>query len=455
MVDLSAFWAGPFATLYLASMGADVIKVESIAHPDGHAVSWAASPALRYWERSMVFAGANPSKRDLTLDLDSDDGRALLWRLIDDADVVIENFTPRVLEQFGIVWPDVHLRCPRLILVRMPAFGLDGPWQDRAGFAMTIEQTSGLAWLTGYPDLPLVPRGPCDPVGGMHTVIGLLGALEVRRRTGLGQLLEVPLIDGALNMAAEQVLEFERTGEVLTRHANRGPYAAPQGVYPAAGDERWIAISVATDEQWSRLARVVGATALASDPELLTAGGRHARHDEIDAAIRAWTTARSPEEGADQLRAAGVPAADVTPAQLRPSQPPVRAPPLSPALRAPGDRHHGVSELSHVLLGARSQPVHLPTTPPRRAQRRGAGLARPERRGDRRPRRPRRDRHPPRLGHRSGLSGAGAARAPAAGNSRPAAACFPPHHARPVPYAPPHLVAPPQHPKPRTHGTRG
>jgi crotonobetainyl-CoA:carnitine CoA-transferase CaiB-like acyl-CoA transferase len=289
-----------------------VIKVESIAHPDGMRFLGGFAGAS-YWERSMVFAGANPSKRDVTLDLDSDDGRALLWRLIDDADVVIENFTPRVLERFGIVWPDVHVRCPRLILVRMPAFGLDGPWRDRAGFAMTIEQTSGLAWTTGYEDLPLVPRGPCDPVGGMHTIIGLLGALEDRRRSGLGQLLEVPLVDGALNMAAEQVLEFERTGEVLGRHGNRGPHAAPQGNYPAAGDDRWLTVSVATDEQWARLAPVIG---MATDPGLDALAGRRARHDEIDAAITAWTSTRTAEEGADQLRRAGVPAAEVTPAQL-------------------------------------------------------------------------------------------------------------------------------------------
>jgi len=315
VVDLSAFWAGPFATLYLAAMGADVVKVESIAHPDGMRFLGGFAGAS-YWERSMVFAGANPAKRDLTLDLDSDAGRALLWRLIDDADVVIENFTPRVLERFGIVWPDVHRRWPGLILVRMPAFGLDGPWRDRAGFAMTIEQTSGLAWVTGYEDLPLVPRGPCDPVGGMHTVIGLLAALEVRRRTGLGQLLEVPLIDGALNMAAEQVLEFERTGEVLTRHGNRGPYAAPQGIYPAAGDDRWLTVSVATDEQWARLAGLIGATDLGSDPELATLGGRRSRHDEIDDAIQAWTRTRTPEDGADLLLRAGVPASPVTGAQL-------------------------------------------------------------------------------------------------------------------------------------------
>jgi len=301
VVDLTAFWAGPFATTFLGAMGADVVKVESTARPDGIRFL-GAFEGDAYWERSMVFAGANPGKRDVTVNLERPEGTELLWRLLDGADVVVENFTPRVADRFGLTWEELHRRWPALIMVRMPAFGLDGPWRDRAGFAMTIEQTSGLAWVTGYEDLPLVPRGPCDPMGGMHAVIGLLAALEVRARTGLGRLVEVPLVDGALNVAAEQVLEWERTGEVLGRHANRGPWASPQGIYPALGEDAWLAVAVENDAQWEGLVSVIGRA------DLDAATGRRDDPDGVDAAIAGWTAVRDAADAAAALAAAGVPA---------------------------------------------------------------------------------------------------------------------------------------------------
>lgn len=259
----------------------------------------------------MVFAGANPGKRDITLDLDQEPGRELLARLVQGADVVIENWTPRVLESFGFGWERISQLNPRAVLVRMPAFGLDGPWRDRSGFAMTIEQVSGLAWVTGYEDQPLVPRGPCDPLGGMHAVLAVLCALERRRRTGRGQVVEVPLVEGALNIAAEQVLEHQAYGVVLGRHGNRGPYAAPQGLYPLAGEDRWIAVAVATDDQWRALCSVIGSPDLAAEPALATQRGRREAHDRIDLAIAAWTSAREPDDAERALLAGGVPAAVV------------------------------------------------------------------------------------------------------------------------------------------------
>jgi crotonobetainyl-CoA:carnitine CoA-transferase CaiB-like acyl-CoA transferase len=178
---------------------------------------------------------------------------------------------------------------------------------------MTIEQVSGLAWVTGYEDLPLVPRGPCDPLGGMHAVFALLCALEDRRRSGRGQLVEVPLVEAALNIAVEQVLEHQANGVVLGRSGNRGPYAAPQGLYRTVGDDRWLALAVVTDEHWAGLCRVIGADDLAADPALATAAGRHAGHDRIDAAVTAWAATREPGDAERLLLEAGVPASDVWP----------------------------------------------------------------------------------------------------------------------------------------------
>jgi crotonobetainyl-CoA:carnitine CoA-transferase CaiB-like acyl-CoA transferase len=312
VVDLTAFWAGPFATTYLAALGADVVKVESTKRPDG--IRFLGGFAQdRSWEWSMVYAGANPGKRDLTLDLEQAEGRALLTRLVEGADVVVENWSARVLDSFGFGWDRISAINPRAVLVRMPAFGLDGPWRDRTGFAMTIEQVSGLAWVTGYEDLPLVPRGPCDPLGGMHAVFALLCALEDRRRTGVGQLVEVPLVEAALNIAAEQVLEHQAYGVLLGRSANRGPYAAPQGLYPTSGEDEWLALAVATDEQWEALCGVLGEEALAADPALAAPAGRRAAHDRIDEAIRSWAVGHAAEDAERLLLGAGVPASYVWP----------------------------------------------------------------------------------------------------------------------------------------------
>lgn len=325
VVDLTAFWAGPVATSFLAELGADVVKVESIQRPDFMRFAGSVRNET-LWEFNPIFHGCNSNKRDLTLNLDVEEGMALARRLIAKADAVVENFSPRVLENWGLDWQTVHGLNPRTILLRMPSFGLEGPWRDRTGFAMNIEQVSGLAWLTGYDDMPLVVRGACDPVGGMHAVFALGLALERRRRTGEGQLVEVPLLEPAINIAAEQVIEWTAYGAFLTREQNRGPAAAPQGVYPCADANEagegpgCVAVAVATDAQWRALATVLGDPAWARDPALATAPGRRAAHDRIDAELRAFTRQRTRREAADALRAAGVPAEEcINPHALHPN----------------------------------------------------------------------------------------------------------------------------------------
>ncbi|MFN3220216.1 MAG: CoA transferase [Acidimicrobiales bacterium] len=309
VVDLTAFWAGPFVTQYLGALGADVIKVESIQRPDG--IRFLGSFDLDApWERSFVFHGVNTDKRDITLDLSTPAGSEALGRLLEGADLVVENFTPRVLDNFGISWDEIHARHPGLIMVRMPAFGLDGPWRDRAGFAMTIEQTSGLAWTTGYDDVPLVPRGPCDPVGGVHALIAIHAALAERDRSGVGQHVEVPLLEVACNIAAEAVLEHSAHRVVLDR--STPPATCPRVLVACAGEDQWLGVETVDDDQWRALCAVLAGDGPGADTALdpdLAIGARRARADTIAERIAAWAADLPVDEAERRLLAVGVPTA--------------------------------------------------------------------------------------------------------------------------------------------------
>ena len=322
ILDLTAWWAGPAVAQMAAALGADAIHVESLTHLDPMRLASAIMfmGRDRWWEYSGFHLAINSNKKGVTIDMAGDEGKALLRQLVEWADIVVENYTPRVLERWGLDWEAVHALNPRAVMMRMPAFGLDGPWRGRLGFAQTVEQMSGMAWVTGFADgEPLVPRGPCDPIGGMHATFAVLVALAARDATGEGQLVEAPLLDSALNMTAEQVIEFTATGAVLERDGNRSPSAAPQGLYAchepwALGTpaESWLAISVADDKQWEALVEVLGTPVWAKDPKLATHAGRQAAADRIDAELTGWALGRDAAETVDLLIAAGVPAATLT-----------------------------------------------------------------------------------------------------------------------------------------------
>jgi crotonobetainyl-CoA:carnitine CoA-transferase CaiB-like acyl-CoA transferase len=311
VLDLTAWWAGPVAAAMIAALGADVIHVESATRPDGMRMTGALHGMHgAWWERSSHYLCANTNKRDLTLDLTSTVGLDLLKRLIAESDVVIENFTPRVLGNFGLGWKVIRELNPRAILVRMPAFGLSGPWRDNTGFAQTMEQVTGLAWLTGHTwDQPRIQRGPSDPNAGMHAAFAMVVGLAERDATGRGCHLEVTMVEGALNAAAEIVLEYTAYGNLLERNGNRSSNAAPQGLYACAGFDRWLAISVETDDQWHGLRRAMGDPSWACDPALDTQQGRRQQHDRIDERIGEWSARRDARQTAELLVAHGVPAA--------------------------------------------------------------------------------------------------------------------------------------------------
>jgi crotonobetainyl-CoA:carnitine CoA-transferase CaiB-like acyl-CoA transferase len=324
IVDFTAFWAGPAATHSLAAFGADVIKIESIQRPDGIRYSGGMRTDVDdWWEYGWVFQAMNTNKRSVTLDLQSEDGLRLVKELVGRADAVVENFSPRVMEQFGL-GADVLLELnPRLTVMRMPAFGLTGPWRDRVGFAPTMEQIAGLAWVTGLPDgPPVAPRGACDPLAGAHAAFALLAALEFTDRTGSGQLVEVPMIETVLNVTAVQTIEFEVFGSIMERRGNRGHSAAVQDIYRCAGDDNWIAVSVRTDDERNSLAELIGGP---------------------DTRLEVWLASQDAEDVVERLAEAGIPAAVV----------------ISPSVvtENPQLRHRGFFEkLEHPRTGAGLYP---------------------------------------------------------------------------------------------------
>jgi len=307
VLDLTAFLAGPIATEYLAWAGADTIKVESIQRPDPMRFSVLVEPGTDQWyEQGSIFLSVNLGKRSITLNLSDPRGRDLLLQLAAGCDVVIENFTPRVMEQFRLTYDDFRAARPDIIMVRMPGFGLDGPWRDRPGFAASMEQVSGMAWVTGYVGgIPNIP-GICDPLAGAHAAFAVITALEHRARTGEGQQIELTMLDMAANLVAEQVIEYHAYGNLMMCEGNRGPTAAPQGVYACDEPEQWVALSVGSDAEWRALRSALGDPDWALDPGLERLAGRQAAHDLLDARLAAWTSTRSQKEILSVLGAAGI-----------------------------------------------------------------------------------------------------------------------------------------------------
>jgi len=290
VLDFTAFWAGPAATAWLAAMGADVIKVEAVQRPDGIRFSATVRPNQepKFYEMSALFHASNLGKRGITLDLGQPEGLELARRLVARSDVVVENFTPRVLEGFGLDYDAVRAVRPDAVMMRMPAFGLSGPWRDRPGFAQTMEQITGMAWVTGYEGgPPIIPGGPVDPMVGAHAALAIVAALEHRDRTGEGQLVEVALLEVAAAVTAEQVIRYSIDGTLLDRRGTGG-------VYRALGDDAWIAVD------------------LASDP--MTADER-----------AEWCATREAEAAAVELRAVGIAAAAMVPGYATLDDPQLRA----------------------------------------------------------------------------------------------------------------------------------
>lgn len=311
ILDLSMWWSGPICTSYLGAQGAEVIKIESVQSPDGFRYTMS-SPGENWWELGPQFNAANMNKLGLTLNLSDPEGKKLFKDLVAKSDVVIENFTPRVMENFGLTYECLREVNPQIIMLSMPAYGRNGPYRDQPGFAYTFEILSGIAQVNGYRnENPMIVSGVADVIAGFHAAYALLTALEHRERTGKGQFVELAQVEGCANYMGQPIADVSMNGRNWGRMGNRQPNMAPHGVYRSKGEDSWVAIAITSDEEWQTLCEVMANPALANDDRFRTAAGRCEHQDELDQWVERWTTQFGHYEVSEILQKAGVSAGPV------------------------------------------------------------------------------------------------------------------------------------------------
>jgi crotonobetainyl-CoA:carnitine CoA-transferase CaiB-like acyl-CoA transferase len=313
VADFSMGWAGPLTTRMLADFGAEVIKIEAGRYPDWwRHVEWTPEAiAAKQFEKSERFSMVNRGKQSVSLDLTNTEGVALAKRLVSRSDVVVENQAAGVMSRLGLGYEHLSNNHDGLIMLSMSAFGSGNAWSDTRAYGSVLEQGSGIPSFAGRPEWPptMAHIAYGDPIGGVYGAASLLTALFHRRRTGQGQWINNTQIEAMLPFTTPALLIRQATGREPARQGNRHPSMVPHGVFPASGEDRWIAIAVTGAEGWRGLARTIGRGDWADDAALLSLEARRAIEDEIEAAITAWTRDREGASAADTLQAAGAAAA--------------------------------------------------------------------------------------------------------------------------------------------------
>ncbi|QIZ01107.1 CaiB/BaiF CoA transferase family protein [Streptomyces sp. S1D4-11] len=327
IADFTWVGAGPFLTKPLADHGAEVIKVESRTRTDVIRDMPPFAGGVRGLNRSGYFANRNSSKKSICLDLKTGEGRDLALRLIAASDVVVNNFTPGTMDRLGLGYDAAREVRPDVIYLEMPMQGATGPHRNFRGYGLSIAAAGGVYGLSGYPDRPPVGTGtnyPDHVPNPLHGAIAVLAALRNRRRTGRGQYIELAQLESTVNLIGPAMVEAA-AGQPAVRRGNEDDTAVPHGVYPCSGEDRWCAIAVVDDDQWTALVKVLGTPDWARDPALASAEGRRAE-PRLDELLGSATCDWEPAKLADALAAAGVPAARVNNASdLIDSDPQLRA----------------------------------------------------------------------------------------------------------------------------------
>jgi formyl-CoA transferase len=308
VVEMGSLIAGPFCGQILGDFGAEVVKLEDPKSGD----------PMRQWGRSLP-EGHSPwwpviarNKKSVTLDLRTKEGQSLARRLIDRADVVIENFRPGTMEKWGLSYESLSAENPGLIMARVSGFGQTGPYAGRAGYGLIGEAMGGLRAITGEADRPPARAGVSigDSLAAVHALMGILMALHVRGTSGRGQIVDAAIYESVLAMMENMITEYDITGYVRERSGSILPGIAPSNVYPTARGEM-ILIGGNGDNVFRRLTKIMGRPELAEDPRFLSHSSRGANQAVLDEIISAWTREQGLEPLLALLEAEGVPSGRV------------------------------------------------------------------------------------------------------------------------------------------------
>jgi benzylsuccinate CoA-transferase BbsF subunit len=318
VVELSIAIAAPSCCRALAYHGAEVIRIESRTNPDVARLfgsNWATELGTGpYMDTSPYLGEMNANKRSVGLELKTEQGRRTALALLERADVFVTNYSTPAVRALGLGAAEAAAVNPGLIYVALPGFGSDPeqPYYEFLAWGPNQAPLVGLDELTGYPDQ--VPAGiatiaPPDYFSGLHALAAVLTALEHRDQTGEGSCIDIAQFETTVSSLGPFLLDHQLTGTVPSRSGNRLAWLAPQGTYRCAGDDAFVAVTVADDDRWADLAALLGGAA--GDVRFATLAGRLEHHDELDALIEAWTSSRSADDAAAELQAAGVAASAV------------------------------------------------------------------------------------------------------------------------------------------------
>jgi len=308
VLDLSWVWAGPFAAMQLAHLGAEVVKVESAQRPDlGRRLAVFAKDHEPTIDSSGYFNQWNQGKKSVQLSLAEPAGIEIVKQLVAHCDVLVENFATGVMERLGLGYETLREIRPDLIMASVSGYGETGPWREYMGYGPAISPLSGLSSLSGY-----VGEGPSevglslgDPAAGITAASAVCAALVAREESGCGQHIDVSLLEATAVCTVEGWMSHALRGEQPERMANRDPIMCPHNIYPSSGDDEWVTIACADEAEWRSLCEVVE-PALAEDPRFSNQASRKQHEDELDAALSAWTSSRTRWDATRALQAVGV-----------------------------------------------------------------------------------------------------------------------------------------------------
>lgn len=318
ILDLGMFWAGPLAGKWLGDAGAEVIKIEAASHPDNlrilaRDVYPAGGPGERPWNRSGMINERNRNKLGLALEMGTEEGRDIFRELVAVSDVVIHNFSTRVLQTWRLDYEALRAINPQIILASIFSQGGQGPESTFVSFGGTLEQLGGLTYLSGYPgEMPgVVTLQLPDPLGGAMAAGLIVAALRQRRLRGEGTHIDFSQRENVTSLLGDVLIDYQVNGRVAAACGNRDPHMAPHGVYRCAGDDAWVTIAVRDDHDWANLCRAIGRPELERDSRFATVTARHQHHDEADSVINEWTAALDKQDAMEWLQRWGVPAGAV------------------------------------------------------------------------------------------------------------------------------------------------